>query len=359
MLTAYLLLSSAPQPAYHEVSPMRCLALPFLAMSLVTVGCGGADSQEPSELLGTQRASLTETDVDVAPECQGIIDFVNAASFQTLDAYLPSDVASNLVEYRAVSPFATLADVSSVPLVGAARLEQIEGGARSEGYIGSSCVGIIDELAVSADDAARMVSLVNTVSSTELHDILPYAWNGATNLLNQRPFATVESIAATSGISSVSLRNIRNAATLSDPLEDLIAAVNALPQPDFGANMARHFDRYDLTTGSHYYSLHGLECFGIDPDSLPNGASIRANLADAAEVRAEVESTVDYANRSNQLPASVVSQGLANLDERIAGRSFKGCYFSYSNDPWSGNNVAFFVDTVSGFSVLTETYWSE
>ncbi|MDI3289030.1 hypothetical protein [Polyangium sp. 15x6] len=338
---------------------MRCLALPFLALSLVVVGCGGVDSQEPSELLGTQRASLTETDVDVAPECQGIIDFVNAASFQTLDAYLPSDVASNLVGYRAVSPFGTLADVSSVPLVGPARLEQIEGGARSEGYIGSSCVGIINDLAVSADDAARMVSLVNSVSSTELHDILPYAWNGATNLLNLRPFATVESIAATSGIGSVSLRNIRNAATLSDPLENLIAAVNALPQPDFGAIMARHFDRYEITTGSQHYHLGGLECFGIEPGSLPYGASIRQNLADAAEVRAEVESTVDYANRYDQIPASVVAQGLANLDERIAGRSFKGCYFSYADDPWSGNNVAFFVDTVSGFSVLTESYWSE
>ncbi|MDI1437364.1 hypothetical protein [Polyangium sorediatum] len=328
-------------------------------MSFFVVGCGGIDSQEPSELLGTQEAPLTETDVDVAPECQGIIDFLNVASFQTLDQYLPSDVASNLVGYRALSPFATLADVSSVPLVGSARLEQIEGGARSEGYIGASCVGIIDELAVSADDAARMVSLVNSVSSTELHDILPYAWNGAVNLLNLRPFTTVESIAATAGIGSVSLRNLRNAATLSDPLEDLIAAVNALPQPDFGAVMARHFDRYELTTGSQYYSMQGLECFGIDPDSLPYGTSMRSNLADAAEVRAEVEATVDYANRYDQLPASVVAQGLANLDARITGRSFKGCYFSYAHDPWSGNNVAFFVDTVSGFSVLTESYWSE
>ncbi|MDI1449847.1 hypothetical protein [Polyangium sp. 6x1] len=327
-------------------------------MSLVVVGCG-ADSQEPSELLGEQQAPLTETDVDVAPECQGIIDFVNAASFETLDAYLPSDVASNLVGYRAISPFVTLSDVSAVPLVGPARLEQIEGGARSEGYIDASCVGIVDDLAVSADDAARMVSLVNSVSSTELHDILPYAWNGATNLLNLRPFTTVESIAATAGISSVSIRNIRNAATLSDPFEDLIAAVNAQPHPDFGATMARHFDRFEITTGTHHYYHHGLECFGIDPGSLPNGASIRPNLADEAEVRAEVESTVDYANHWNPLPASVVTQGLANLDERIAGRSFKGCYLSYADDPWSGHNVAIFVDTVSGFSVMTETYWSE
>jgi hypothetical protein len=54
-----------------------------------------------------------------------------------------------------------------------------------------------------------------------------------------------------------------------------------------------------------------------------------------------------------------VAAGLANLDARTAGRSFKGCYISYANDPWSGNNLAFFVDTVTGFSVMAETYWSE
>ena len=100
-------------------------------------------------------------------------------------------------------------------------------------------------------------------------------------------------------------------------------------------------------------------CFGLEPSSVPYGATVRPNLADAAEVRAEVVSTVNTANRYNQIPSSVVSAGLANLDTLIAGRSFKGCYFSYANDPWSGHNVAIFVDTVNGFSVMTDTYWVE
>jgi hypothetical protein len=337
---------------------MRRLGSALLAVSLL-VGCGDTGSAPSSESFESQQAPLTETDVDVAPECQGILTFVNVASFETLDAYLPSDVASNLVGRRAASPFVSLADVSSVRLVGPARLEQIGGGARSEGFIGTSCVGIMDDLAISADDEAKMVALVNTLSSTELHDILPYAWNGATNLLNLRPFSSAQGIANTAGIGSVSFRNLRNAATLSQPLEALISAVNALPQPDFGAKMARHFDWYYTLKNQGRYRLNGLECFGIDPDILPNGSVIRPNLANAAEVRAEVMSTVSYASRFGQLPSSIVAAGLANLDERTAGRSFKGCYFSYSNDPWSGNNVAFFVDTVSGFSVMTETYWSE
>jgi hypothetical protein len=334
------------------------LGTALLAVSLFA-GCGEAGSQPSSESLDSQRAPLTGTDVDVAPECQGIITFVNTASFETLDEYLPSDVALNLIGQRSVSPFVTLADVNSVRLVGPARLEQIEGGARAEGFISSLCVGILDDLAISADDNIAMVALVNSLSSTELHDILPYAWNGATNLLNLRPFTSAQGIANTSGIGSVSFRNLRNAATLSRPLEQLIAAVNALPQGNNGANMARHFNWYDIVMNAGYYRLNGMECFGIDPDILPNGTTIRATLANDAEVHAQVASTVSFANRYGQISSSVVQSGLANLDARIAGRSFKGCYFSHSDDPWSANDVAFFIDTVSGFSVLTDTFWAE
>lgn len=337
---------------------MRHLCSALLAVSLFA-GCGGTESEPFSEPRESLRAPLTGTDVDVAPECQGILTFVNVASYATLDAYLPSDVATNLVNRRASSAFVSLADVSSVRLVGPARLEQIEGGARAEGFIGSSCVGILDDLTISTDDAAAMVALVNTLSSTELHDILPYAWNGAVNLLNLRPFTSAEAISGTSGIGSVSFRNLRNAATLSQPLENLISAVNALPQGNNGATMARHFDWYYIVMNAGYYRLNGMECFGIDSAILPNGTTIRPTLANDAEVRANVSSVVSFANRNGQIPSSTVQGGLANLDARITGRSFKGCYIDYSDDPWSGNDLAFFVDTVSGFGVLTETYWSE
>jgi hypothetical protein len=335
----------------------RPLGSALLAVSLL-VGCGESGPELSSELVAQQQAPLTQTDVDVAPECQGIITFANSAPFATLDAYLPSDLVNNLIGARTQAPFVSLADVNSVYLMGPARLEQLEGGARTEGYIGASCVGIMDDLAISTDDDAKIVALVNSVSSTELHDILPYAWNGAANLLNLRPFTSTQAISNTSGIGSVSLRNLRNAATLSQPLEQLITTLNAIPDGNWGASMARHFDWYRTITSNGRYGA-SLECFGIDPDSLPQGTSIRANLATATEVHNEVASTVSYANWNNQIPASVVSAGMANLDARIAGRTFKGCYFSYSNDPWSANSVAFFVDTVNGFSVMTETYWSE
>ncbi len=334
----------------------------IFSVSLVAAGCGPEPVESPageSASVDRARAALTEQDVDFAPECAGVLTFVNNASFATLDLYLPSNAAQNIVDRRATSPIASIADLSGIALVGAARLEQIYGGARAEGFTGASCVGILDELAYSSDDDAAMVALVNGISSTELHDILPYAWNGGANLLNLRPFASARAIAGTPGINAVSFRNVRNAATLSRPLETLIDAVNAVPGGNNGARMDRHFDWYTFIHTHGHYQLGGFTCFGIDAEDVPGGAVIRPNLADAAEVRAEVAATASYANYNGQIPAAVVSAGLANLDARTAGRSFKGCYFGYADDPWSGNSVAFFVDVVNGFSVLTETYWVE
>jgi len=335
---------------------MRRLGPVLLAASLFA-GCG-SDVEPSSEPTAQQQAPLTTTNVDVPPECQGILGFANTASFQTLDAYLPSDVVTNLVTRRASSPFVSLADISTVRLVGQTRLEQLTAGARAQGFIGPSCVGVLDGLALSTDDAAAIVSLVNTISDSELHDVLPDAWNGAVNLLTLRPFTSVQAIANTAGIGEVSLRNIRNSATLSRPFEALIDAVNAVPDTHTGVYMARHFDwwQYVTTNGAYGY---GLECFGLEPSSVPSGATVRPYLADAAEVRAEVLNTVSTANRNNQISSGVITAGIANLDALITGRSFKGCYFSYANDPWSGHTAAIFVDTVNGFSVLSETYWAE
>ena len=321
---------------------------------VVVSGCA-APGEPGSENVGEGVAAVTLTDVDVAPECQGVIDFANQASFATLDVYLPSDVALNIVGARSVAPFVTLEDLSDVTLVGPARLTQIHGGALAESYIDADCAGIFDELAISADDGAAIVALVNTVSSTQLHDYLPNAWNGAVNLLNLRPFTSAAQISATSGIGTVSFRSLRNAATLTQPFEELADAATALNRD---ADVTTRFDWYDALTSSGAYSLNGLTCFGVDPELLPNGTDIRANLADAAEVYAEVEDTIDFANRHDEL-ALDPAPGLANLAARIDGGTFFGCYISYADDPWSGNNLAFFVDTETGFGVLTETRWSE
>jgi hypothetical protein len=344
---------------------MRRLGSALLAVS-VFAGCGGLEAEPSTEPLASpslesqQSPLLTATDVDVAPECEGLLTFVNKASYQTLDVYLPSNVVTNLVNRRATAPFTSLADVSSVPLVGEARLKDIERGARTLDYIDADCTGIFDGLAISYDDAAAIVSLVNTIDDSELHDVLPDAWNGAANLLSLRPFTSAQAISNVAGIGPVSFRNIRNSATLSRPFEALAAEVNDIPSNGSrGGQLRRHFDWWNEVTAQHGYSRAGPTCFGLEPSSVPSNARIRPYLADAAEVRDAVVSTLDYVEASTHISSSVINAGLANLDARITGRTFKGCIFTYADDPWSSHTVSIFVDTVNGFSVLTETWWAE
>ncbi|WP_223641251.1 helix-hairpin-helix domain-containing protein [Corallococcus sp. EGB] len=350
---------------------MRRIGSALLAVSML-VGCGAGSeagttpsesgSTTPSAEQQQQAPLLTTTNVDVATECTGILEFANTASYTLLDRYLPSNVVTNIVNRRATAPFTSLADLSSVPLVGPARLKQLEGGARTLDFIDADCVGIMDGIAISHDDQDAIVALVNSISDSELHDVLPNAWNGAVNLLNARnahPFTTAQQIADTAGIGDVSFRNIRNSATLSRPLEALFAAINAVSSNgDYGATALRHFDWWNIAIQDHHYR-DSKECFGLEPSSVPYGATIRPNLATAAEVRAAVESAYHYARGETKIPDAVRDAGLANLDALTQGRSFKGCILTYENDPWSRNTVHIYVDTTNGFSVMTETWWAE
>ncbi|WP_164015056.1 hypothetical protein [Pyxidicoccus trucidator] len=85
----------------------------------------------------------------------------------------------------------------------------------------------------------------------------------------------------------------------------------------------------------------------------------RPTLATADEVRNYVTSAVTFANRDNSIPGGLVTDGLADLESRIAGHTFKGCHLSYENGPWAGIQVSFFVDTQTGFRILTVRHWVE
>ena len=318
------------------------------------VAVAGLAACGPPEELAQVQAPLTATDVDVAPECNGYMTFVNTASYETLHVYVPSNVANNIIAAR---PMGALAALIAVDQVGPTRLQTLYNASVSLGYINaSSCVGLYDNLLVSADDAAAIVSLVNGISDQEMHDILPYAWNGAVALLAGRPFTTAAQVSNTAGIGPVSMRNLRNAATLSRPFEQLAAAVNGV----YGqARLLRHFDWYqELQNANYAYRLSGMTCFGVDPALLPNGAEIRPNLADATEVYNAASYTVTYANYFIN-PDIDGTAGLANLQSVTAGKAFFGCYIEYANDPWSGHTIRFFVDQVAGVEVLAETWWSE
>lgn len=334
---------------------MRQSVILFAILSSMAGLSAGCESPGASDV-ASSRDALTTQDVDVAPECEGILAYANFATFAMLDDFLPSDLAQSIVATRSISPFVTLKSLSSVTGMGTFRLKQIEHEARAEEYIDQACAGIYEELALSADDAAALVDYVNTVSEVELEGVLQFLINpmAKDNLLANRPFASIGAIADTAGVGVDTFRALRNAALFRGPFEELASAVNVLERD---VVILRHFDWVDVVT-SGTYNLSGMTCFGVDPSLLVNGATVRPNLADAAEVLADVSGAVSYANRYNEL-ALDPAVGLADLADRIQGGTFFGCYLDYTPDPWSGINRDFFVDTETGFGVLTETRWSE
>ncbi len=331
----------------------------FTTTLLAGVGCVAEEPAAPgdSEENLSSRSSevLTKGDTDVPAECQGILTYVNAASLAALDAYLPSNVAQNIVSRRATRLFTDLIDLSSVSGVAQARLWQIaEQGARASGQIGPACVGVYEELGVSADDRTAILAYINTVSAGELEQVVRYqAENTVPALLAARPFTSLQVLADVTGVSLETFRSIRDAA-IDSPFDLMNDQINTLRSD---TTLTTAFDVFD-TLLDQPGRPRSLVCFGLDPQLVASfGGTMRPNLADSFEVVAEVTDTASWANRYGQI--TQLGAGIADLKTLVAGQSFSGCHLSFEPDPWSGVNRSFFVNVRTGYRVLTEVRWSE
>jgi DNA uptake protein ComE-like DNA-binding protein len=339
-------------------SNVLCLFTTTLLAGLAGGGCMAEESAEPGDLeedlSTTASAVLTKGDTDVPAECQGILTYVNTASLQALDAFLPSNVAQGIVSRRATRPFFDLIDLSSVSGVAQARLSQIAEASRAAGKIGPACVGVYEELGVSADDRTAILAYINTVTAGELEQIVRYqAENTVPALLAARPFTSLQTLADVTGVSLETFRSIRDAA-IDSPFDLLADSVNTLRSD---SDLVTAFDVFD-TLLDQPGRPRSLTCFGIDPQLVASfGGTMRPNLATASEVVAEVTDEVNWANRYGQIQG--VAAGLADLNTLVAGQSFSGCYQTFEPDPWSGVNRSFFINVRTGYRILTETRWSE
>lgn len=327
----------------------------FVSSWVAGAGCVSDEAVDPDETLATATSAvLTKGDTDVPAECQGIITYVNTASLAALDAFLPSNVASGIVARRATRAFFDLIDLSSVSGIAQARLSQIADAARAAGKIGPACVGIYEELGVSADDKTAILAYINSVTPGELQQVVRYqAENTVPALLAARPFTSLQALADVNGVALETFRSIRDAA-IDSPFDVMADSVNAFRSD---SDLVTAFDVFD-TLLDQPGRPRSLVCFGIDPDLVASfGGTMRSNLADASEVISEVTSTVNWANRYGQIVG--VQAGLADLATLVAGQTFAGCHLSFEPDPWSGVNRSFFVNTRTGYRILSETRWSE
>lgn len=311
----------------------------------------------PTTDLSTETAALAPEDVDTSPDCEGILTYVNTASYAELDSYLPAQVATDLVARRAITPFVSMADISSISGVANARLVQMEGQARNDDFIDADCLGVFEEHAVSYTDGAAMLAFVNYATQLYLQRAMPLNLDAVPYIMSGRPYTSLAQLAATAQVGPSTFRAIKVAA-IDGPFEQLS---EALEEDDLGASI---FATPDFNWWNSLYGgdvpgqLSSMTCFGMDDVTTEFGGTIDPTLADAAEVVAYVTDVVDWADRFDGL-AYDETAGLADLAAWAAGRTFYGCYLSYTPDPWSGVNRAFFIDVETETGVMAEVRWSE
>jgi hypothetical protein len=295
---------------------------------------------------------------DTAPECAGFLSYVNNATFQELDFFLPSNVAQGIVNARAVRPFDSVASVVAVNGVAEVRLQQLLFAARDASLVGPTCSGIFDQIATSRNEAAAIMELVNEASFEELHGILGFLINETviSALRVSRPLLSAGAIADVNGVGPAVFRALRNAAMMRRPYEELSDAVNALNNPDAQVRFDRHFEWQALTMNAHDFD--DMTCFGIAPAYLPPGARTRAQLANGNEVLENFAEAVQTADYRDELPMSP-HPAYADLEHRTQLRTFFGCYIFYHPNPWVYDRITFYVDTVSGMSLLINTHYTE
>jgi hypothetical protein len=250
-------------------------------------------------------------------------------------------------------------DVLSVErLTPAARLQLLLSAARAASPVGPSCGGIFDQIALSTTDADAIVDLVNAASANELHGVLAFLINQGVvgTLTTGRPFASAGAISQVAGVGPAVLRALRNTANFRGPFEDLAQAINAVDQPGGEIRVATHFDWVPIVTRAERFT--DMTCFGIGPALLPPGAALRAQLANSNEVMESAGEAVALASNIGQLSVSS-TPGLTDLEARLAGGSFLGCYISSQPNPFVFDQQSFFVNSATGASVMFTQHFVE
>lgn len=297
---------------------------------------------------------------DVAPQCQGFLDYMNTATFAQLDANLPASVAQAILDARASQPFSSVASVSAVNGIADQRLQQLLHDARLAGSVSASCSGMYDEVAVSTVEATAIVDFVNQASLEEIEGVLSILIDETVidPLVTNRPFAGISAVSDSYRVGPATFRALRNAATRWRPFEQLVSAVNQINHPDAQIRLDQHFDWRPLLATTQNDGVTSMECFGIDPTLLPLEATVRPTLADDDEVLGAVTDAVSTANTFNELSVDP-TPGLTDLEARTAGDTFFGCFINYHPNPWQYDSKTFFVDDETGASILIDWHYVE
>ncbi len=188
----------------------------MLVVLALLAGCGNDVSiaRDPESISAQERLGLTDAQVGA------ILDLLNdcGTTFAVLDdqAALDADAADALVSRRDGPdgacgteddrPFATLNEVDATPQVGDATILAVLAFVENGGADGG---GVWEDVAFSADEAAVALQIANDATRAALDDDVGLAADEAANIVDARPIATMDALAAVPEVGTSALEKIK------------------------------------------------------------------------------------------------------------------------------------------------------
>lgn len=135
------------------------------------------------------------------PDALGVVAMLNdpgtTVAVLDIDAGLDVRAARNLVAHReGGDPFDSVAEIDAVPQVGESALAKLVDWARAEGWVtDDDLYGVVEGVALTRDEAAAALRVANTSDLETLDRDVALDARAAANLVDLRPFATLEDVA--------------------------------------------------------------------------------------------------------------------------------------------------------------------
>lgn len=194
---------------------MRTTLLLLTALCLLMTGC----SYDDLAAVEIDQLAL----LDGSPEGIALLAFVNdpATTVAVLDDDVPLDrrAAEGIVAARAITPFATVAEVDAVPYVGPSAINRLASFAQALGLApaGEDELGTWDGVTFTVNEAAAVLALANGASLGALDDDLGLDSRAAESIVAAQPVPSVAHLAGLYYVGANALNALLDAIVVAEP----------------------------------------------------------------------------------------------------------------------------------------------
>jgi hypothetical protein len=255
--------------------------------------CAEPESTDPSPIDEADLDAEARIIEDGTPEAAGVLDFVNSGrtTFVTLDEEVGLDAraARNVIAHRDGKDqtfgtadddlFDSIDELDGIAYVGDAALAALLQSARELGWISSDegVYGMVEGVELTRAEAAAMVAIANTATLTRLDDEIGLDARAAKGIVDNRPYPSVEGVAAVPYVGKNALTRLRDFAA-ENPVEMLSGA------PAEAQLAALVPDLWHMSESDYPLTVFRVKGGGRSPITTANAKSaLKGVIADRAD----------------------------------------------------------------------------